>query len=102
LGTLGVFPIAGAGEDFAVFPALFAMKLVDRHERKITPRSKSSSVKPRSLEGGTPGTFGKIPPFRSSKVPHLPFPAIEDIFLKPLAGIAKNQGWPRQPSGKNL
>ena len=37
-------PVAGADEDFAVALALFAMKLVNRHEEKITRPAKSSSL----------------------------------------------------------
>jgi len=33
-------PVTGADEDFAVALALFAMKLVNRHEQKITVAGK--------------------------------------------------------------
>src|SRR5262249_49627803 len=37
LGALGAFPVAGPHNDFAVPTAFFAMKLVNRHARRITP-----------------------------------------------------------------
>lgn len=46
LRALCAFPIAGTHKEFAVFPAFFAMKLVDRHGTRITLLAKSSSVKP--------------------------------------------------------
>ena len=42
--TLRSLPIAGADENFAVAFALFAMKLVNRHEGKITGGAKISSA----------------------------------------------------------
>jgi hypothetical protein len=45
----GSLPIAGTDEDFAVAPALFAMKLVNRHEGKIIGRPKISSDKRRKI-----------------------------------------------------
>ena len=42
--AFGVFPIGRADEDFAVAPALPAMKFVNRHEGKITGAAKSSSA----------------------------------------------------------
>jgi hypothetical protein len=42
--TSGIFPIRRADENFAVAPALPAMKLVNRHGRKIAGAAKISSV----------------------------------------------------------
>jgi hypothetical protein len=47
--ALRSLPIAGADEDFAVAFAFFAMKLVNRHEGKITGGAKISSDKQRRI-----------------------------------------------------
>lgn len=45
LRALGAFPIAGTHQDFAIFAAFFAMKLVDWHGMKITRQAKISRTK---------------------------------------------------------
>jgi len=42
MGTFGSFPTAGTDQEFAVFLALFAMELVNRHMRRI-PAARNSS-----------------------------------------------------------
>ncbi len=34
MGAFGIFPVAGADEQFAVLPAFFTMKLIYRHDSK--------------------------------------------------------------------
>jgi hypothetical protein len=44
VGAWGAFPIAGADEDFAVFPAFLAMKFVDWHGCRLIERHGNSRV----------------------------------------------------------
>jgi hypothetical protein len=57
----GSLPIAGADENFAVALALFAMKLVNRHEGKITGGAKISSAEQRWGETARGPTWEQIP-----------------------------------------
>jgi len=53
--TSGVFPFNRADENFAVAPALFTMKFVNRHDKKIISSAKGSSTGKMNKEGRNQG-----------------------------------------------
>ncbi len=78
VGTFRPAPVGGTHEDFAVAPALFAMKFVDRHGRRVNeaagkfkcfpvreriPRIRSR-LEPLNHTASSPGLRPPSPPFR--------------------------------------
>src|SRR5690242_5889620 len=61
--TFGALPIAGAHQDFAVFAAFSAMKLVDWHGTKVARQGKISRMK-----------GAQLPPRRVAMFPTCHFP----------------------------